>query len=135
MRNTAFKIIPIIIVIAGLLPGGCGEVSMKIASINIAGLVIYNKTSGPLYDIKLKVEKTGTVVTCNFIPPGRSFSTEFPLRRYQGNSVNAAYYQNGRVWKTGEMHADIPERLVPNQPVFAVVAIQANGDVVVRLEQ
>jgi hypothetical protein len=55
-----------------LIIGGCSE-KLKARSIEIGGLLIRNRTAGPLYDIKLKVERTGTVVCCNFIPAGGDF--------------------------------------------------------------
>ncbi len=113
---------------------GCGEV-LQSRSIEIGGLLIRNRTTGPLYDIKLKVERTGTVISCNFIPAGGNFSTEFPLRRYQGNSVWVSWQQNGRTFTTGEMYAEIPEVLDLSLPAAAVVIIQNNGIAIVQLEQ
>ena len=113
---------------------GCGEV-LQSQSIEIGGLLIRNRTAGPLYDIKLKVERTGTVVSCNFIPAGGNFSTEFPLRRYQHNSVRVAWQQKGRNFATGDLYADIPDAMDINSPAAAVVIIQDNGAAVVRLEQ
>jgi hypothetical protein len=116
------------------LISGCGE-GLKTRSIEIGGLVIRNQTAGPLYDIKLKVERTGTVVTCNFIPAGGDFSTEFPLRRYQGNSVRVSWQQNGQNFATGDLYAEIPDVLDLNSPAAAVVEIHPAGVAVVRLEQ
>lgn len=113
---------------------GCGEV-MHSRSVEIGGLIIRNCTSSPLYSIKLKVEKTGTVVTCNFIPAGTDFSTEFPLRRYQGNSVWVSWQQNGRNFMTDELYAEIPEVLDYSSSAAAVVEIQERGIVIIRLEQ
>jgi len=134
MRNTFTATTLSAIILTALLASGCGEV-LQSRSIEIGGLVIRNRTAGPLYDIKLKVEKTGTVVTCNFIPAGGDFSTEFPLRRYQGNSVWASWQQNGRAFATGDLYAEIPDVLDLNSPAAAVVAIQNNGTAIVRLEQ
>jgi hypothetical protein len=134
MRNT-FTIAILTAIVLVILPiGGCGEV-LQSRSIEIGGLLIRNRTAGPLYDIKLRVERTGTVVSCNFIPAGGNFSTEFPLRRYQGNSVRVSWQQNGRNFATGEMYADTPDVLDISLPAAAVVIIQNNGAAVVRLEQ
>ncbi len=113
---------------------GCGE-GLQYRSIEIGGLLIRNRTAGPLYDIKMKVERTGTVVSCNFIPAGGNFSTEFPLRRYQHNSVWVSWQQNGQNFATGEMYAEIPETLDISSPAAAVIVIQNNGIAIVRLEQ
>jgi hypothetical protein len=117
-----------------LIIGGCSE-KLKARSIEIGGLLIRNRTAGPLYDIKLKVERTGTVVSCNFIPAGGDFSAGFPLRRYQGNSIRANWQQNGRNFSTGEMYAEIPNAIDLGSSAVAVVVIQNNGAAIVRLEQ
>ncbi|MHC5138586.1 MAG: hypothetical protein ACYSOF_01645, partial [Planctomycetota bacterium] len=67
MRNIFTETILTVIIISALLTSGCSEV-LQSRSIEIGGLIIRNQTGGPLYDIKLKVERTGTVVACNFIP-------------------------------------------------------------------
>ena len=134
MQNTFTATTLTAIIFTALLIGGCGE-SLQTHSIEIGGLVIRNRTTGPLYDIRLKVEKTGTVVSCNFIPAGGSFSTAFPLRRYQGNSVQTSWQQNGRNFSTGDRYAEIPDALNVNSPAAAVVEIHQTGVVVVRLEQ
>ena len=132
MRNTLK--LTILIVLTALSVFGCGEV-LRTRSIEIGGLMIRNQTAGPLYDIKLRVEQTSTVVSCNFIPAGGDFSTEFPLRRYQGNSVRVSWQQNGRNFITDELYAELPEVLDYSLSAAAVVAIQENGVAVVRLEQ
>lgn len=122
------------IILTTLLIGGCGG-DFQGSSIEIGGLLIRNRTPGPLYDVKLKVERTGTTVTCNFIPAGGSFSTEFPLRRYQGNSVRVSWRQNGRPFETGDLYAEIPDVLDRGLPAAAVVDIRQTGVAVIRLEQ
>jgi hypothetical protein len=117
-----------------LTVGGCGEV-LKTRSIEIGGLIIRNQTGGPLYDIKLKVERTGTVVACNFIPVGKSFSTGFPLRRYQGNSVRGSWRQNGNNFATRDLYAEIPEVLDISAPAMAVFEIHPAGTANILLEQ
>ena len=134
MRNIFSVTTLMAIALMILLFSGCGEV-LQSRSIEIGGLLIRNRTAGPLYDIKLRVERTGTVVSCNFIPAGGNFSTEFPLRRYQGNSVRVSWQQNGRNFATGEMYADTPDVLDISLPAAAVVIIQNNGAAMVRLEQ
>ena len=132
MRNTLK--LTILIVLTALSVFGCDEV-LQTRSIEIGGLIIRNQTAGSLYDIKLRVEQTSTVVSCNFIPAGGDFSTEFPLRRYQGNSVRVSWQQNGRNFVTDDLYAELPEVLDYSSSAAAVVAIQENGVAVVRLEQ
>jgi hypothetical protein len=117
-----------------LIVNGCRD-SLQSQPIEIGGLIVRNQTAGPLYDIKLKVERTGTVVTCNFIPAGGDFSTEFPLRRYQGNSVQISWQQNGRAFATGELYAEIPTKLTPDKSATVIVDIHNNGIAVIRLKQ
>ena len=132
MRNTLK--LTILIVLTALSVFGCGEV-LQTRSIEIGGLIIRNQTAGPLYDIRLRVEQTSTVVSCNFINAGGDFSTEFPLRRYQGNSVRVSWQQNGQNFITDDLYAELPEVLDYSSSAAAVVVIQENGVAVVRLEQ
>lgn len=132
MRTTI--VLTILIVLGALSITGCGEV-LQTRSIEIGGLIIRNQTLGPLYDVKLRVEQTSTVVSCNFIPAGGDFSTEFPLRQYQGNSVRISWQQNSRNLVTDDLYAELPEVLDYSSSAAAVVSIQENGVAVVRLEQ
>ena len=134
MRNTLTKGALTATVLVTLVISGCGEV-LQSRSIEIGGLLIRNRTAGPLHDIKLRVERTGTVVSCNFIPAGGSFSTEFPLRRYQHNLIQVNWQQNGRNFATGDLYAEIPEVLDISSPAAAVVEIHPTGIAVVQLEQ
>ncbi len=131
MRNT---LTTVILTATIFTISGCGEV-LQNQSVEIGGLFIRNRTAGPLYDIKLRVERTGTVVSCNFIPAGGNFSTEFPLRRYQHNSVQVNWQQNGRNFATGDLYAEIHEALDISSPAAAVVEIHPTGIAVVKLEQ
>ena len=130
------KLFFILTIITLAVTGGCGrEVQSHYRSIEIGGLLIRNRTAGPLYDIKLKVERTGTVVSCNFIPAGRNFTTAFPLRRYQHNSVWVSWQQNGQNFTTGRVYAEVPAALDIDSPATAVVEIHNNGSAIVQLEQ
>jgi hypothetical protein len=128
------KVFYLMIITICLLLGGCGQVLQR-EPVEIGGLVIRNDTLGPVYDVKLKVEKTRAVVTCNMILPEGNFATQFPLKRYQGNAVDVFWVQNGQPFMARNLHADVPEELDINRPAAAAVIIQGMGRVIVRLEQ
>ena len=134
MRHPFRAVTSTAIILAILLISGCGG-TFQGSSIEIGGLLIRNRTPEPLYDVTLRVEKTGTLVTCNFIPVGGTITTEFPLRRYQGNSVRVSWRQNGWPCETGNLYAEIPDVPDRGSPETAVVEIQRPGLAVVRLEQ
>ncbi len=119
-----------------LLPAvsGCAVLELN-RPVEIHGLLIQNATNADIRDVQLVVEKTRTIVTCSFIPAGGKFSTEFPLREYQGNYIIASWQQNGQNFKTGPLHALIPEDLDPVNPVRGEVIINRPGQVVVQLAQ
>lgn len=133
MRHPFKAAVSVAIVLAILLISGCAG-TFQSSSIEIGGLLIRNRTPEPLYNVTLKVEKTRTLVSCNFIPSGGTFSTEFPLRRYQGNSVRVSWRQNGRPFETDNLYAEIPDVPDPGLPAIAVVEIHGPGMAVVRLE-
>ena len=121
-------------VIICILFSGCGKV-FQYKPIEISGLIIRNKTDVRIDDIKLKVEKTGAVVTCTTIPPDSDFSTEFPLKRYQGNAVDVFWKQNGRAFMSLDLHAEVPDDLDTSLSAIAAVEIDSDGTANARLEQ
>ncbi len=114
-----------------LLPGCAVFQSQQ--SISVRGLTIRNDSNRDIRNIRLYVERTRSTVTCTFIPAGGEFSTEFPLRTYQGNYVITAWQQNGRQYETPPLYAHIPEDLDRTRPVDAVVTINQQGTVTVEL--
>jgi len=134
MRNV-FAVTTLMVIALAMVPlSGCGH-DLQRGPIEIGELMVRNQTAGPLYHIKLRVEQTGVVISCNLILAGQSFSTEFPRHRYQGNPVRVTWEQNGRVFETGDLYAEIPDTLDLSLPVNAVVEIHDNGTPRVLLEQ
>ena len=113
---------------------GCSVLS-QIKPIEISGLVIQNNTSAPIYNVQLWVEKTGTVVHSSSILAGNQLSTEFPLRRYQGNSVNISWEQEGKFSLANNIIAQIPDNLDANKPSQFIVIINSRTSVSMRLMQ
>lgn len=128
------------IIVSGLVglciwASGCSAVPVLSSQkpIEIRGLIIRNNTDQDVRDVQLLVEKTRTIVTCSYIPAGGTFSTEFPLRAYQGNHVQAAWSQYGRTFQTRPVYAQIPDDLDPAVPVHAEVLINPRASMVVLL--
>ena len=61
-----------------LLLAGCAIVQ-ELGSVEIDGLIISNDTGVTIRDVTLRVEETGAVASCSYIPDGSSCSTS---RRY-----------------------------------------------------
>ncbi len=105
-----------------------GCVSMpRFRAIQIDGLILKNQTSVPVENVMLYIEKTREFASCSFLLPGSSFSTTFPVRRYQGNRVQISWSHRGRKWSPKEFVIKPPENLVPGQPVKVLIVFLENG--------
>lgn len=88
-------------------------------------LIIQNRSSEIVYDVKLKIPKTGRVVSCSSILSGRECSLGFPERALQGNLANLSWQEDGigysRTLSAGSIAA------VTDKPLHAVVVIFPGG--------
>ena len=115
-----------------LLISACGELP-KTTSITVAGLVFLNNTSTPVYNAKLSVKKTGGLVACGVILPGKECSTTFPVRQYQGNPIIVSWEQAGQTWSSGEFYVQLPGSPVTDAPTIAFITLGEQGAVNARL--
>jgi len=119
---------------AFFLVSGCKTLSQA-RSIEIKGLVFRNNTSARVDNVKLEVEKTRKAVFCGYILAGRDFSTTFPLRKYQGNSIRMSWIHQGTSWKTEEFYIQIPKELIPDKPAIVLITIGNQGSVIAQFVQ
>jgi hypothetical protein len=133
LRRMIRMLFGLLLIAVGLSPvTGCSGVQLA-SPIAIRGLVIRNDSAADLRNIEMLVEKTRTVVNCSYIPARGKFSTEFPLREYQGNYVIVSFAQGGRTYKTRPLYAQISDDLDRSEPVEVVVIIDPRGQVSVQL--
>ena len=116
------------------LVSGC-NVLPQARSIEIGGLVFRNNTLARVENVKLVVEKTRKVVSCGYILAGKDFSTTFPIRTYQGNSIRMSWVHQGKLWKTEDFYAEIPEKLIPDKPATVLITIGNQGFVTAQFVQ
>jgi len=110
------------------------------AAINKSGyyyneIVIHNKSSQKLTDVRIKVKKTQAVFSCNVILSGRTCSNKFPKRKYLGNSIQVSWTYLGRNNKSEQFILNLPKGLNEHVPLRGVLDVTQNGKVVAYLEQ
>ena len=95
-------------------------------------LIIQNRTSEVVYEVKLKIPETGKIVSCSSILSGSECSLGFPERALQGNLANLSWLEDGvgynRTLSAGNIAA------VSDRPLHAVVVILPGGHLQAGLE-
>jgi len=112
-----------------LLVAGCVSAPMQ-----IAGLEFVNETDLPISDVELRVVKTYEVASCNYIPAGAKFSTQFPLMDYRGNEVEVVWKDRAGKHHFGPTVIVSPDP-VPEDPVIAVIALKPAGRATARFRK
>lgn len=125
----------IALTLLGMLAAGCNVTSPSktepapaaapaaAPGIVISGLVIENRSPDVLTEVRLLVVQTGESVVCGYIPPGRSCSTRFPLRRYQGNSIQVLWDRAGNPRGTPPFFVPVPDPVPSGVPLEVVIGI------------
>ena len=93
----------------------------------IGGLVFENRSTGDLTDVRLVVIETRSHVACGYIPPGQQCVTTFPLRRYQGNSVQVLWSRAGRPEGTPPFVVPLPVPIPENTSLDVIIGIGGPG--------
>jgi hypothetical protein len=117
-----------------VLVSGCKALPQA-RSIEVRGLVFLNDTLARIDNVKLVVEKARKTVSCSYILAGKDFSTTFPLRTYQGNSIRMSWVHQGRPWTTEDFYTEIPEKLIPDKPATVLITIGNQGSVKAQFVQ
>jgi hypothetical protein len=105
------------------------------AEILIDGLIIQNLTEETIHDFVLKVENVKNHISVTPILDRNSFSTSFPLRKYQKNQISITWTQGGRRWMSGYLIIEPPDDLVPGRPATVMILIRENGNVMTTMSQ
>ena len=92
----------------------------------IEGLKFVNETGIPVKRVKLQVVKTFEAASCSYISPGTDFSTQFPLKNYQGNEIKVTWKDRGGSHDFGPTVIALPDP-VPAEPVMAVIVLKPAG--------
>lgn len=88
-----------------LLSGCAAPPAQTPSALLIDGLVIENHTADVLTEVRLVVQPR-EYVACGYIAPDGQCPATFPLRRYQGNSVQLLWDRGG--YSDGTRHFVVP---------------------------
>lgn len=118
---------------AGFL-AGC-TVQSALRPLYLQGFVFQNQTSGVISMVEVKVPNTSEIASCTNIPTGADCSNRFPLRRYQGNPLTLSWRSGGKIFIIEDLVIRRPEKLVPGEPVTAILTFGNNGSFTTELVQ
>ena len=95
--------------------------------VQIAGMVMQNKTQMYISAVRLLVPATGNFVSCGNIPPESRCSTTFPEAAYTGNPVEITWSQGGQIHSTGQFVVQLPGDLDRKKPAMVHIVISGPG--------
>lgn len=124
--------LPIVILFIGYF---LGCTALPYRAVQIDGLVFRNHTGNPMENITLHVEKTRAFASCSLVLAGSSFSTTFPVRRYQGNQAVVSWEHRGRRWTSKPFVIQVPKNIIRGKPVKALIVFFENGHMDARMIQ
>jgi len=96
-------------------------------SVQIAGMMIENKTEMFVSAVRLLVPVTGNFVSCGNIPPGSMCATTFPEAAYSGNPVEVTWSQGGQIYSTGQFTLQLPADLDVERTARVSVVLTGAG--------
>ena len=102
--------------------------------LSINALVIENHSSSDLHEVKIKVEQTGAYASCGLVLRGRSCSTTFKSKAYQGNPVFISWEHNGKQQKVGPLYGEEPDNIKTGIDAAVVIVFNSARDVTVQFQ-
>ena len=120
-----------LVILIGLL-SGCVTTTPVKQQLSINTLVIENHSLSDLNNVKIKVEQTGAYASCGSVLRGRSCSTTFKSKTYQGNPVFISWEHNGQQQKVGPLYGQEPDNIKAGTDAAIVIAFVSASDVTVQ---
>jgi len=97
-------------------------------------LIIRNATVSALEEVKLRVPKTNSLVSCNIILPRAECSLGFRELENKRNPATLSWIQRGQQYQKNIV-TQIPNNLVEGEPSTVIITIEDDGKMTSRLEQ
>jgi len=113
----------------------CSSLQTKTRSINIQRLIFLNQSASSLRDVQIFITNTNEVVACGYILPKSECSTGFPLREYQGNPFDISWLNGKQKMLIKNILVDVPDNLMLEEPVNAVIVFGEQGRFSASLKQ
>ena len=97
-------------------------------------IVLRNKSSGEVTDVRIVVPKTQAIFSCSRILSGTSCSNKFPKRKYLGNSIQVSWTYLNKKNISEQFILNLPKGLDEHIPLRGVLEVTRNGAVNAYLE-
>lgn len=97
-------------------------------------LIISNQTNSALEDVKLRVPKTNSLISCNVILPRTECSLGFAELENERNPATLSWIQKGQQYQR-DIVTQIPDDLDKSKPSKVIITIEDNGKMTSRLGQ
>jgi len=97
-------------------------------------LTIINLTRSALEEVKLRVPKTKSLVSCNVILPRAECSLGFGELENERNPATLSWIQKGQLYQR-DIVTQIPDDLDKSKPAKVIITIEDNGKMSSRLGQ
>ena len=115
-----------------VLLAACVATAPSKKQLTINTLMIENHSLSELNNVKIKVEQTGAYASCGLVLRGRSCSTTFKSKVYQGNPVFISWEHNGQQHKVGPLYGEEPVEIKTGVDAAVVVAFVSANNVTVQ---
>ena len=92
-------------------------------------ITMRNKSFRNVSDVKIKVEKTGLVFSCSFIPPKGECSNKFRKRKYLGNPVTLSWVFNNGKKSTVTVQSKLPDGARSSKTLKGMLEIDNQGKI------
>ena len=117
---------PLLIFVAIVLLSGCVLIE-KAPYLRVTRVRFENASYYPITNIRLRVDSIKEVVSCSELLSTNDCYTDFPGQEYLGNPIIISWEQNGRSWTTGEIFAEMPQKMTKDAPLTCAVIIGNQG--------
>lgn len=111
---------------------GCSSIPQQ-KELKFNALAFDNMTGQILGNVSVTVKRTRAYVMCSTLHPGRSCSTGFQAKVYQGNPVYISWELDGSGYEVGPLFAQIPSFIDSNKNTTVVISFKSNSNITVEL--
>jgi len=103
------------------------QVSGLVNNFLITDIIIRNRSNMDIKNVRLRVENSSGIFSCNYIISMTECSTSFPSRQYAGNKIEIIWVSGNKEISTGKIKLEIREELNQSKPVKGVVEIRSEN--------
>ena len=121
------------LVVVSIFLASCASAEQKMYYFD--EITIRNNSFKNVTDVKIRVEKTGMVFSCSFIPPKGECSNKFRKRQYLGNPVTLSWVFNNGISLTKTVRSTLPKNALTTKMLKGMMEIDGHGRIIPYLYQ